>query len=62
MVKLHWLPTKSRIDFKTLLLVFKALYHKAPQYPRTILVEDTPERSLRSSDQDLVVVSRTYMR
>jgi hypothetical protein len=30
----HWLPVRYRIKFKTLLLIFKALMGKAPQYTR----------------------------
>ncbi len=29
---LHWLPVKFRIDFKILLIVFKALHGLAPDY------------------------------
>ena len=32
MFKLHWLPVHSRIIFKLLLLVYKALNGKAPSY------------------------------
>ena len=32
LLKLHWLPIELRIEFKILLLVFKALQGKAPDY------------------------------
>ncbi len=32
LIQLHWLPVKLRIDFKILLLTFKALHNKAPDY------------------------------
>ena len=32
LINLHWLPVKSRIDFKLLLIVFKALHGLAPDY------------------------------
>ncbi|KAJ8252002.1 hypothetical protein COCON_G00213140 [Conger conger] len=35
--QLHWLPVKSRIDFKILLLTFKALHNMAPSYLSELL-------------------------
>ena len=32
LINLHWLPVKYRIDFKLLLIVFKALHGQAPDY------------------------------
>ena len=32
LINLHWLPVKHRIDFKLLLIVFKALHGPAPDY------------------------------
>ena len=32
LVTLHWLSVKYRIEFKTLLIVFKELHGKAPTY------------------------------
>src|SRR4029434_3953593 len=32
LASLHWLPVKSRIDFKVLLLTYKALNDLAPNY------------------------------
>ncbi len=32
LIQLHWLPGKFRINFKILLLTFKALHNKAPEY------------------------------
>ncbi len=32
LIQLHWLPVKFRIDFNILLLTFKALHNKAPEY------------------------------
>ena len=62
LTKLHWLPIKSRIDFKILLLVFKAINDKAPDYIRSLLVDYNPRRALRSANKDLLVVPRTAMR
>ena len=37
--RLHWLPVRSRVDFKVLLLVYKALHDKVPGYIRQMLVD-----------------------
>ena len=47
---LHWLPVKQRIDFKILLLAYKALNGLAPPYICELLVPYTPGRNLRSKD------------
>nr|XP_033933927.1 uncharacterized protein LOC117442044 isoform X1 [Pseudochaenichthys georgianus] len=47
--QLHWLPVKQRIDFKVLLLTFKALHTLAPPYLSELLHIYTPSRTLRSS-------------
>ncbi|KAF7656284.1 hypothetical protein LDENG_00044040, partial [Lucifuga dentata] len=46
---LHWLPVSFCIDFKILLLVFKALHGLAPRYVSEMLSIYEPVRSLRSS-------------
>ena len=51
MFKLHWLPVHSRIIFKLLLLVFKALNAKAPSYISSLLSHRRCSLSLRSSGQ-----------
>uniref|UniRef100_A0A3Q1J4G7 Reverse transcriptase domain-containing protein n=2 Tax=Anabas testudineus TaxID=64144 RepID=A0A3Q1J4G7_ANATE len=55
---LHWLPVKFRIDFKILLLTFKALNGLAPQYLRELLVSYDPPRLLRSEDAGYLSVPR----
>ncbi len=47
--RLHWLPVKYRIDFKILLLTFKALHNLAPPYLTDLLHIYTPPCTLRSS-------------
>ena len=42
LIKLHWLPIKFRIQFKVLLLVYKALNGLAPKYIKELLVPQTP--------------------
>jgi len=36
--KLHWLPIKMRINYKILLITFKALNNKAPEYIKELLL------------------------
>ena len=50
LVDLHWLPVKQRIDFKILLLTYKALNGLAPTYLREQLVPYSPTRTLRSKE------------
>ena len=42
LIKLHWLPIKFRIQFKVLLLVYKALNILAPKYIKELLVPYKP--------------------
>ena len=52
-----WLPVHSRIIFKLLLLVYKALNGKAPSYISSLLSHRRCSRSLRSSGQELLTVT-----
>ena len=52
--QLHWLPVKSRISFKILLLTFQCLHNVAPSYLQELLKKYTPVRSLRSSQKNLL--------
>jgi len=56
---LHWLPIEKRVDFKTLLLVFKAIHHLAPVYLQELIIPHTPSRTLRSADKHLLHVPFT---
>ena len=47
--KLHWLPVKSRIDYKMLLLCFKALHDLAPKYLCDMIRKKKPAQELRPS-------------
>lgn len=49
-----------RVHLKAALLVSQALHGSAPSYPSDILIPYVPPRSLRSSDQALVVVPRAW--
>ena len=53
---LHWLPNKERIQYKILLITFKALSGQAPGYISDLLEVYVPRRNLKSSsDRKLVV-------
>ena len=54
LASLHWLPVCFRIDFKILLITFKALHDLAPAYISELLVPYVPSRSLRSSGSRLL--------
>ena len=56
--KLHWLPIKQRIAFKIASLTFKTLQNKIPSYLNDLLHCHNPSRSLRSSNQLLLVIPR----
>ncbi|KAF7649266.1 hypothetical protein LDENG_00144190, partial [Lucifuga dentata] len=58
---LHWLPVSFRIDFKILLLVFKALHNQAAAYICDLLTFYKPDGSLRSSDRNLLVVPKSHL-
>ena len=47
---LHWLPIKFRIDYKILLLTYKALKGLAPVYLSELLIPYSPPRLLCSQD------------
>uniref|UniRef100_A0A8C6LQD5 Reverse transcriptase domain-containing protein n=1 Tax=Nothobranchius furzeri TaxID=105023 RepID=A0A8C6LQD5_NOTFU len=59
LASLHWLPVKFRIDFKILLLTYKALNNQAPSYISDLIVPYVPNRALRSQTAGLLVVPRT---
>ena len=52
LVDLHWLPVEQRIEFKILLLTYKALNGLAPAYLRELLDPYTPVRTLLSMEND----------
>src|SRR4029434_9703341 len=58
LASLHWLPVKSRIDFKVLLLTYKALNYLAPNYLKELVVPYCPPRPLRSQSAGLLVIPR----
>ena len=57
--KLHWLPVKSRIIYKILLLIYKALNGLAPSYLSELLDTYRPSRNLRSSGKLFLTTKKT---
>ena len=50
---LHWLPVKSRIEFKILILIFKVYHEIGPKYLSDSLIKYTSRRTLRSANKNL---------
>ena len=61
LASLHWLPVSFRVDFKILLITFKAQHGLAPRYISEMLKPYKPERTLRSADKALLVPYRTNL-
>ncbi len=59
--RLHWLPIEHRIQFKILCLTYKGLHNQAPQYISDMLHPYIPSRTLRSSEEDNLVIPRTNL-
>ncbi len=58
---LHWLPVSIRVQYKIILLTFKALKGLAPSYLSELLSSYIPSRSLRSSSSELLCVPRFHL-
>ena len=54
--ELHWLPISYRIEYKILLLTFRAYYLEQPTYLSQLLLPYTPPRTLRSSHKSYLTV------
>ena len=51
---LHWLPVEYRMNYKILLLAYKAQHGMAPPYLSSLLLPYKPGRSLRSEGNHLL--------
>ena len=51
---LHWLPIRSRIEYKILTMVHKSLYSCTPVYLRELLCK-RPDRGTRADGKNLLV-------
>ena len=58
--KLHWLPIKQRIDYKTCLLTYKTLTNQQPTYLYNSL--SFPSHSVYTRSSDSLVLSIPYVR
>lgn len=59
---LHWLPIESRIVYKVLMNVFKAINGQSPEYLSELLKTSVPERCLRSQNNNNLVIPRTKLK
>ena len=50
---LHWLPVEQKLEYKVLLLTYKTLHGKAPEYISQLLSLYTPTRPLRSEKKKI---------
>ena len=57
--ELHWLPIEQRIEYKIILLTFKAIQGAAPQYICDLLKPHPTPRTLRSSEANLLAIPST---
>ena len=60
--QLHWLPVKARIIFKILLLTYRCQNGTSPSYLEDLVSKYTPPRSLRSSSQCLLSITKTKLK
>ena len=60
--QLHWLPVTYRIQFKILLITYKALHDLAPQYISDLIKQNNTCRTLRSSNKQLLSVPKTRLK
>ena len=58
---LHWLPVRYRIEYKVVLMMFKALHLLAPSYIANLLQFYQPCRTLRSSSDSLLTVRSAHL-
>ncbi len=59
LVDLHWLPIRSRILFKVLVLTYRALEGTAPSYIQSLVKHHTPNRALRSASKLSLSIPRS---
>ena len=60
LIELHWLPIKQRIDYKVLMLVYKALHNQAQSDITNMIQINVEWRHLWSSCSTLLFEPRTY--
>jgi hypothetical protein len=60
--QLHWLPIRFRIQYKIILLTFRALHNLAPAYISDLVECYQPTRTLRSSSGSLLTTHTARLR
>ena len=58
--ELNWLPIEPRMNFKVMLLVYKALHGQGPEYLSELLIPYKPARSLRSASSNKLIVPKCH--
>ncbi len=63
LMELHWLPVKKRIDFKVLLLAYKAINGDGPEYIylSDLIVPYITPYNLRSQEENTMSVPKTKL-
>ena len=59
LLELHWLSVARRVDFKILVLTYKAMHDEAPVYLCKLVRPYQPARALRSAISNSLEVKRT---
>ena len=59
---LHWLPVRERINFKILLLTFRAVHLEHPVYISQLLSSYSPARDLRSSAKGFLTLPKPRLK
>ncbi len=62
LASLHWLPVSFRIQFKILLIVFKAHNGQAPSYISDLISFKSTSKPLRSANKALLYVPRSRLK
>jgi hypothetical protein len=57
--QLHWLPAQARVEYKILIITYKALHNMAPRYLTDLLVQRTSTYSLRSTNSGVLEIPST---
>ena len=58
--ELHWLQIKKCVMYKLILMVYKSQHDMVPDYITAHLLDYTPSRLLRSSEDRQLVVIKTH--
>lgn len=60
LIKLHWLPVKARVIYKSAVLTHKCVHNRAPLYLSSLIKPYIPQRSLRSGDHSLLETPKNF--